>query len=81
MLAAGIGARYGGLKQMEPVGPGGEAVLDYAVFDSKRAGFGKVVFVIRREIEQDFREVFGRRDGEFMTVGEMPAVTPEVRQR
>lgn len=61
VLAAGVGARYGGLKQMEPVGPGGEAVLDYAVFDAKRAGFGKFVFVIRREIEQDFREVFGRR--------------------
>ena len=61
VLAAGVGARYGGLKQMEPVGPGGEAVLDYAVFDAKRAGFGKVVFVIRREIEQDFRDIFGRR--------------------
>jgi len=46
---------------MDPVGPGGEAVLDYAVFDAKRAGFGKFVFVIRREIEPDFREVFGRR--------------------
>lgn len=68
MLAAGIGARYGGLKQMEPVGPGGEAVLDYAVFDSKRAGFGKVVFVIRREIEQDFREVFGRRFAKYVNV-------------
>jgi UTP-glucose-1-phosphate uridylyltransferase len=61
VLAAGIGARYGGLKQMEPVGPSGEAVLDYAVYDARRAGFGKVVFVIRREIEQDFREAFGRR--------------------
>ena len=61
VLAAGIGSRYGGLKQMEPVGPGGEAVLDYAVFDAKRAGFGKFVFVIRKEIEQDFRETFGRR--------------------
>ena len=46
---------------MEPVGPGGEAVLDYAVFDARRAGFGKFIFVIRREIEQDFRETFGRR--------------------
>jgi hypothetical protein len=61
VLAAGIGARYGGLKQMDPVGPGGEAVLDYAVFDAKRAGFGKFIFVIRRENESDFREVFGRR--------------------
>jgi hypothetical protein len=60
-LAAGIGSRYGGLKQMEPVGPGGEAVLDYSVFDAKRAGFGKFIFVIRHAIDQDFREVFGRR--------------------
>jgi hypothetical protein len=60
-LAAGIGARYGGLKQMEPVGPAGEAVLDYAVFDARRAGFGKFIFVIRRDIEQDFRDSFGRR--------------------
>jgi hypothetical protein len=67
-LAAGIGARYGGLKQMEPVGPGGEAVLDYAVFDAKRAGFGKFVFVIRREIEQDFREVFGQRFAKHVNV-------------
>jgi dTDP-glucose pyrophosphorylase len=61
VLAAGIGARYGGLKQMEPVGPGGEAVLDYAVFDARRAGFSKFIFVIRRAIEQEFREAFGRR--------------------
>jgi hypothetical protein len=61
VLAAGIGARYGGLKQMDPVGPGGEAVLDYAVYDAKRAGFGKFIFVLRRQIEHDFREAFGRR--------------------
>lgn len=53
---------------MEPLGPGGEAVLDYAVFDAKRAGFGKVVFVIRREIEQDFRETFGRRLGHHINI-------------
>ncbi len=61
VLAAGIGSRYGGLKQMEPIGPGGEAVLDFAVYDAKRAGFGKFIFVIRREIDRDFREMFGRR--------------------
>src|SRR5208337_2811343 len=64
ILAAGIGARYGGLKQMEPVGPGGEVVLDYAVFDAKRAGFENFIFVIRREIEGDFRGVIGRRFAE-----------------
>lgn len=61
VLAAGIGSRYGGLKQIEPIGPGGEAVLDYAVFDARRAGFGSFVFVIRKEIERDFRETLGRR--------------------
>ncbi|HSA11246.1 MAG TPA: nucleotidyltransferase [Candidatus Paceibacterota bacterium] len=61
ILAAGIGARYGGLKQIEPVGPAGEAVLDYSVFDARRAGFGKFIFVIRRDVEQDFRDSFGRR--------------------
>lgn len=60
-MAAGIGSRYGGLKQMEPIGPGGEAVLDFAVYDAKRAGFGKFIFVIRREIDREFREMFGRR--------------------
>jgi UTP-glucose-1-phosphate uridylyltransferase len=63
VLAAGIGARYGGLKQMEPVGPSGELLLDYAVFDALRAGFGRFVFVIRREIEEDFESVVMRRLG------------------
>ncbi len=53
---------------MDPVGPGGEAVLDYSVFDARRAGFGKFVFVIRREIEPDFREVFGRRFAQHLKV-------------
>ena len=48
VLAAGMGSRYGGLKQIDPVGPSGETVLDYAVFDALRAGFGRVVFIIRR---------------------------------
>lgn len=56
VLAAGIGSRYGGLKQIDPVGPGGEVVLDYSVFDALRAGFGRVVFVIRHDIEDAFRE-------------------------
>jgi NDP-sugar pyrophosphorylase family protein len=57
VLAAGMGSRYGGLKQMDPVGPSGETVLDYAVFDAVRAGFGRVVFVIRREFEEAFKSV------------------------
>ena len=55
VMAAGIGSRYGGLKQIEPVGPYGEIILDYSVFDAMKAGFGKVVFVINRKIESDFR--------------------------
>src|SRR5580658_1026867 len=55
VLAAGIGSRYGGLKQIDPVGPSGETVLDYAVYDAIRAGFDRVVFVIRRDFEEAFR--------------------------
>jgi hypothetical protein len=68
VMAAGMGSRYGGLKQIDPVGPGGEAVLDYSVFDARRAGFDRVVFVIRREIEETFRSVVGRRFEERMEV-------------
>lgn len=56
VLAAGMGSRYGGLKQIDPMGPAGETILDYSVFDALRAGFGKVVFIIRPDFEQDFRE-------------------------
>jgi len=55
VLAAGMGSRYGGLKQLDAVGPSGETILDYAVFDAIRAGFGRVVFVIRKEFEEAFR--------------------------
>jgi hypothetical protein len=55
VLAAGMGSRYGGLKQIDSVGPSGETVLDYAVFDAMRAGFGRVVFIVRREFEGAFR--------------------------
>ncbi len=61
VLAAGMGSRYGGLKQIDPVGPSGETVLDYAVFDALRAGFGRVVFVIRREFEAVFRDQVGAK--------------------
>ncbi len=61
VLAAGMGSRYGGLKQIAPVGPSGETIIDYSIFDAIRAGFGKVVFVIRKEIEADFKEVFLRK--------------------
>jgi NDP-sugar pyrophosphorylase family protein len=61
VLAAGLGSRYGSLKQIEPVGPGGEAIIDYSVYDAMRAGFGKVVFVIKKDIENDFRESLLKR--------------------
>ena len=61
VLAAGMGSRYGGLKQLEPVGPSGEILLDYSVADAQRAGFNKVVFVIRREMLDLFRESVGVR--------------------
>ncbi|MEX0330539.1 MAG: NTP transferase domain-containing protein [Puniceicoccaceae bacterium] len=61
VLAAGMGSRYGGIKQLEPMGPNGETLLDYSVHDALKAGFGKVVFVIRREIEEPFRKTVGKR--------------------
>lgn len=56
VLAAGMGSRYGGLKQLDGLGPNGETIMDYSIFDAIRAGFGKVVFVIRKDFEKDFRE-------------------------
>lgn len=56
VLAAGMGSRYGGLKQLDGVGPHGETIMDYSIFDALRAGFGKVVFVIRKDFEDDFRK-------------------------
>src|ERR1700734_220209 len=61
VLAAGMGNRYGGLKQIDPVGPGGETIIDYSIYDAMRAGFGKLVFVIRKDIEQAFKETIGAR--------------------
>lgn len=63
ILAAGMGSRYGGIKQIDSFGPHGEKIIDYSIYDAIRAGFGKVVFVIRKEIESDFREaVLGKFD-------------------
>jgi len=57
VLAAGMGSRYGGLKQMDGLGPNGETIMDYSIYDAYRAGFGKVVFVIRHSFEEDFRNI------------------------
>ena len=56
VLAAGMGSRYGGLKQLDGLGPNGETIMDYSIYDAIRSGFGKVVFVIRKDFENDFRE-------------------------
>lgn len=61
VMAAGMGSRFGGLKQIEPIGPKGEALLDFSVYDAKKAGFTKVVFVIKHEIEKEFKEIVGKR--------------------
>ncbi len=58
VLAAGMGSRYGSLKQIDPVGPSGETIIDYSIYDAIRAGFGKVVFIIRKSFEQDFKDLF-----------------------
>jgi len=62
ILAAGMGSRYGGLKQIDGVGPSEEGIIEYSIYDAIRAGFGKVVFIIRKDIEAPFREKF---DGKF----------------
>ena len=61
VLAAGMGSRFGGVKQVQPVGPHGELIIEYSAFDALRAGFGRLVLVIRKDIEKDFRETIGRR--------------------
>ena len=80
VLAAGMGSRYGGLKQIDPVGPSGETVLDYAVFDAQRAGFDRVVFVIRHEFAGVFRDQIGAKyssgiklDYVFQSIETLPA--------
>lgn len=61
IMAAGMGSRYGGLKQIDPVGPNGEIIMEYSIYDAIRAGFSKVVFIIKKEIEETFREVIGKK--------------------
>ena len=59
IMAAGMGSRYGGLKQIDPVDEDGHIIIDFSIYDAKRAGFAKVVFIIRREHEDDFRKSIG----------------------
>lgn len=68
IMAAGMGSRYGGLKQMDPIGPAGEVILHYSVYDAIRAGFKRVVFLIKHEIEEDFKRMVGERVAGHMEV-------------
>lgn len=68
IMAAGMGSRYGGLKQIDPVDEEGHIIMDFSIFDAKRAGFEKVVFIIKKEIEEEFKEVIGNRLGRIMEV-------------
>jgi NDP-sugar pyrophosphorylase family protein len=79
ILAAGMGSRYGGLKQVDPVGPSGETIMDYSIYDAERAGFERVVFVIRREFETVFKETIGAKykglvevDYAYQEMGDLP---------
>ena len=68
VLAAGMGSRYGGLKQIDPIGPNGEIILELSVYDALQAGFKKVVFIIKKEIEKDFKEAIGNKISQFCEV-------------
>ena len=68
IMAAGMGSRYGGLKQIDPVDNDGHIIMDFSMYDAKRAGFEKVIFIIKRENEQDFREAIGDRVSQYMEV-------------
>ena len=68
IMAAGMGSRYGGLKQIDPIDDQGHIIVDFSIFDAKRAGFEKVIFIIKRENEQDFREAIGDRVSKYIEV-------------
>ena len=79
LLAAGMGSRYGGLKQLDGLGPNGETIMDYSIYDAINAGFGKLVFVIRKDFEQDFREkIISKYEGHipcelvFQSINDLP---------
>ena len=64
LLAAGMGSRYGGLKQLDGLGPNGETIMDYSIYDAIEAGFGKIVWVIRKDFEEQFRtQILSKYDG------------------
>ena len=88
IMAAGVGSRYGGLKQLEPIGPGGESLMEYSIYDASRSGFDRIVLVIRPETEAEFRDLLDARIGSrtpveyvFQTLGDLPhGVAPVVNR-
>ena len=68
VMAAGMGSRYGGMKQIDPVGPNGQVIVDYSLYDARRAGFETVIFVIKHEIEEAFKKAIGDRVAKVMNV-------------
>ena len=68
IMAAGMGSRYGGLKQIDPVDDEGHIIMDFSIYDAKRVGFEKVVFIIKKEMEEDFKEVIGNRMSNIMEI-------------
>ena len=90
LLAAGMGSRYGGLKQLDGLGPNGETIMDYSIYDAIQAGFGKVVWVIRRDFEEQFRsQILSKYEGKipcelcFQSIDSLPEgfAVPEGRQK
>ena len=82
IMAAGIGSRFGGgIKQLEPVGPNGEIIMDYSIYDAMEAGFDKIVFVIRRDLEKDFKEIIGNRIEKIAEVGYAYQETDDIPQQ
>lgn len=86
IMAAGMGSRFGGgIKQLEPVGPNGEIIMDYSIYDAMEAGFDKVVFVIRKSLEKDFKEIIGNRIEKVVEVGyayqEVEDIPTEFKER
>ena len=68
VMAAGMGSRFGGIKQLEPVGPSGEIIMDYSAYAAKKAGFSKIIFIIRKDLEEDFVKIVGNRVAEQINV-------------
>ena len=79
VMAAGMGSRYGGMKQIDPVGPNGQVIVEYSLYDARRAGFETVIFVIKHEIEEAFKAAITTSTGLFITSSSSVSQAPPVR--